>query len=61
MATYDYLCKTHGEFEADHSIKEVLENCPMCKKEGKILKPSRLISKTSFILNGGRWGREGYS
>lgn len=63
MPTYTYRCEVHGEFEAEHSIKEKLKECPKCKEEG--LQPKeveRLISKgTNFVLTGGGWAREGYS
>lgn len=63
MPTYSYECTVHGEFEATHSIKIQLEECPQCKEEGKPPKPpKRLIaSGSSFILSGGGWAREGYS
>jgi putative FmdB family regulatory protein len=62
MPTYNYKCEVHGEFEASHSIKEELEECPQCKVEGKSVKPQRLISMgTGFILIGGGWAKEGYS
>jgi putative FmdB family regulatory protein len=63
MPTYVYECKEHGEFEEVHSIKEQIEDCPLCKKEGKEPhKVKRLISAgTGFILNGGGWAKEGYS
>ena len=63
MPTYIYKCETHGEFEATHSIKEKLEDCPLCEAEGKeVKKVKRLIAQSSgFILNGGGWAKEGYS
>lgn len=63
MPTYLYECTIHGEFEEQHSIKESLEECPKCKKEGlSSQKPKRLIAGgTGFILNGGGWAKEGYS
>jgi predicted nucleic acid-binding Zn ribbon protein len=63
---YEYRCnqcKEHGEFEAEHSINAPpLEICPQCEFE-KIpnpLPPTRLISKSSFILNGGCWSKDNY-
>jgi len=61
MPTYVYSCKECGEFEAEHSINVVLEECPTCKKSGKTSDPpKRLISQTSFVLKGGGWASEGY-
>ena len=64
MPTYLYFCPDHGEFEEFHSIKEKLEECPICKEEGKNppCKVVRLISKgSSFILLGSGWANTGYS
>jgi hypothetical protein len=61
---YLYKCEIHGEFESEHSINDVLTECPICKEEG-IDPPkqvTRLISSGgSFILKGGRWAANGYS
>lgn len=63
MPTYTYKCELHGEFEYEHSIKDVLEECPKCKEEG--LQPQkvvRLISGgTGFLLMGGGWAKDNYS
>ena len=63
MPTYTYKCDVHGEFDEVHSIKEQLEECPICKKEGKAdQKVTRLISGGGgFILNGSGWARDNYS
>jgi putative FmdB family regulatory protein len=62
MPTYLYLCETHGEFEAVHSITEQLDECPACKAAGYSSEvPKRLIASTSFVLTGGGWAKEGYS
>jgi hypothetical protein len=71
MTTYLYECPVHGEFEHQHSINDVLEDCPLCQAENSELseekrkepqKVKRLISGGSgFILNGGGWAKEGYS
>lgn len=66
MPTYLYKCENHGEFEENHSIKELLVECPKCKEEGidppkKIV---RLIAQgASFILKEGGcgWARNNYS
>jgi len=62
MPTYIYQCEYHGEFEEFHSINEQLDECPLCKKEGReIHKVKRLISAgTGFILNGGGWAKDNY-
>jgi len=64
MPTYLYLCEKHGEFEVFHSIKEKLEVCPECIKEGidPPYKVERLIhSGTTFILCGSRWAKDNYA
>lgn len=64
MPTYLYECPTHGEFEHQHSITEVLDNCPQCqaKNPSVIQKVKRLISAgTGFILNGAGWAKDNYS
>lgn len=60
MATYIYECSICGEFEATHSMKDVLEECPKCKEENRISPVKRLIAPSSFVLLGGGWAREGY-
>jgi hypothetical protein len=46
MPNYEYLCEISGEeFEEFHSIKIVLEDCPLCKEAGREPHaPKRLIS-----------------
>jgi putative FmdB family regulatory protein len=64
MPTYTYLCKeVHGEFEENHSIKVVLEECPKCKQQDlPPQKVTRLISGgCGFVLTGGGWANQGYS
>jgi putative FmdB family regulatory protein len=62
MPTYTYFCeKCDKEFEEFHSIKDQLEECPTCKKNGEAaVAPKRLINGSSFILLGGGWAAEGY-
>lgn len=63
MATYLYFCETcQKEFEASHSIKEELEECPRCKEAGlPANKPKRLVSSCSFLLKGNGWSKDNYS
>lgn len=46
MPSYEYKCVVvNEEFEAEHSIKVVLEDCPLCKEAGREPHaPYRLIS-----------------
>lgn len=61
MATYTYFCDKHLEFDVEHSINDKLTECPKCKEEGNENSVKRLISKTSFILNGSGWAKDNYS
>lgn len=63
MAIYLYSCQEHGEFEEEHSINIILEECPKCKAEGKPpQKIKRLIAGGSnFILSGSGWAKDSYS
>lgn len=63
MPTYTYKCDVHDVFEVEHSIKEVLENCPKCEEEGlEFHKVVRLITGgLGFILTGGGWAKDNYS
>lgn len=67
MPTYEYVCEEGHEFEEVQSITdEPLKKCPevipfsgpnftRCDAPVK-----RLISKTSFILKGDGWFKDGY-
>lgn len=56
MAHYDYKCDSCGTFEIEQKISEPhLTACPTC--QGPVL---RLISKTSFKLEGSGWARDNY-
>ena len=64
MPTYLYVCEiTNQEFETQHSIKDELQECSLCKEAGRsVHKPKRLIAPgTSFQLSGGGWASSGYS
>ena len=58
MPTYDYKCSKGHEFEVDQSIKD--EPLKTCQEKGCRAKVKRLISKTSFKLEGGGWASDGY-
>ena len=60
MAFYDYKCSECGcIIEVEHSIKdEPNVECPNCLKQNMV----RLISsRTSFVLKGDGWFKDGYS
>jgi predicted nucleic acid-binding Zn ribbon protein len=67
MPTYEYRCDAGHEFEEEQSIHDKpIKICPMIipfsgpdfeKCEAPV---KRLISKTSFILKGGGWFKDGY-
>jgi putative FmdB family regulatory protein len=62
MAIYEYECSIHNTYEVQQSMKdEPLTSCPHCKAEGVETPTKRLISATSFVLNGGGWASSGYS
>lgn len=64
MPEYLYFCQPQNEeFEATHSIKSELKECPKCKERGlPNHQPKRLIAGgTKFILTGGGWADQGYS
>lgn len=62
MPCYEYECPIHQVIEVTHSIKEELQECPKCKEENlPAVKPKRLISRSSFVLDGSSWAKEGYS
>lgn len=61
MPTYEYRCTNSGcscQWETEQKITEPpLETCPKCGRKTA----ERLISKTSFVLKGSGWAREGYA
>ena len=63
MPTYTYRCEVHGEFDAEHSIKEKLKECPKCKEER--LAPQEVVrliaGGTNFMLTGSCWAKDNYS
>ncbi len=62
MALYEYQCEIHQTFEVQQSMKdEPLTSCPHCAKENIDMPVKRLISLSSFQLNGGGWASSGYS
>lgn len=61
MPFYMYYCNyCDQETEYFHKMDETVEWCETCQMKGILTTPKRVISKTSFILTGGGWGREGY-
>jgi len=59
---YEYRCRSCGNIiEANHSIsinpKRMLY-CPRCERMRSV---KRIISKTSFVLKGDAWARDGYT
>lgn len=62
MPFYEYKCKKcEGVFQI---LQKVDEKPPKCilKKEGKTCEgeTKKIVSKTSFILKGGGWFKDGY-
>jgi len=57
--TYEYQCTAcKHEWEEDQKITEQhIGICPKCKSQTA----KRLISKSTFILNGNGWAKDGYS
>ena len=57
MPTYEYICNScEHTWEEDQGIKEdPITKCPKCGEE----KAQRLISKSTFILKGGKWFKTG--
>ncbi len=58
MPIYDYKCSKGHVFELDQSIKD--EPIKTCREKECRSKVKRLISKTSFTLNGSGWAADGY-
>jgi putative FmdB family regulatory protein len=58
MPKYDYKCTKGHVFEVDQSIIE--EPIKTCRKKDCRCKVKRLISKTSFKLEGSGWASDGY-
>ena len=60
--TYEYRCRVCGrEIEIRQGILEDPERvlyCPFCER---IRPVRRLISRSSFVLKGGAWAKEGYT
>ena len=59
MPMYEYICESCGhEWDEQQKINDSkIKICPHCNKESA----RRMISKSSFVLCGGGWAREGYS
>ena len=62
MPFYEYKCPKCGhEIEELQGYDDPPPECEKCKEKKKSVKMKRLISKTSFILKGGGWYKDGYS
>ena len=66
MPIYEWCCPTCGcEEETFQDINDPAPLCPMCcynpDKQGKDERMKRKISKSSFVLKGGGWFKDGYS
>ena len=61
MPTYEYRCtngKCRHQWEKQHKMTESPQRtCPKCGRQTA----ERLISRTSFVLNGRGWARDGYA
>ena len=56
MPLYELKCKSCGhEIEKLVKLDAKLPNCPLCGRS-----MVKLISTTSFILNGNNWEKDGY-
>ena len=58
MPTYEYECKKGHRFEVQQKITE--EPIKKCQVAGCTAPVLRLISKTSFVLKGHGWAKNGY-
>lgn len=71
MPTYEYRCERGHEYEIEQRIvDEPLARCEQpVRRRDRLATQNvpcdapvrRLISRTSFVLNGGGWSKEGYS
>ena len=60
MPIYEWYCSTCCHEE--ETLQEINDPAPLCKNccdKGEIMK--KKISKSSFILKGGGWFKDGYS
>jgi putative FmdB family regulatory protein len=59
---YEYECLTcHETVEAKQSVKDSPKRLLFCPGCGKVRAVKKLISKTSFILKGSGWAKDGYN
>jgi len=63
MPIYEYKCEKDHVFEVQQSISEnPLEECKICREENNVSTPvKKLISASTFHLQGGGWARDNYS
>jgi putative FmdB family regulatory protein len=58
MPIYEYQCPDcSGEFELMQKVGAEAPPCPKCGGT----KTARMLSRTSFVLKGGGWYKDGYS
>lgn len=66
MPTYEFKCeKCSHEFEHDQKMSDPNPPCPRLVHGTKIVltcggPTKKLISRTSFVLEGGGWASDGY-
>jgi putative FmdB family regulatory protein len=64
MPIYEYECKKCGhKFEGIARVADPLPTCPKVQEDGVTVcgcETKKLISATSFILQGGGWASDGY-
>jgi len=56
MALYEFECDCGNKVEVIQKVKDPPPSCRICSKDMK-----KYISRTSFILKGEGWFRDGYS
>lgn len=65
MPTYVYACERGHEFEREQRITdEPITHCRVTPPPTRACCSApcrRLISRTSFVLNGKCWGKDGYT
>lgn len=61
MPLYEFQCNVCGYiFEEIHKTLKISSYCPVCKEKGKKSIAKKLLSRSSFIVNGYN-AKNGYS